>query len=118
MPKTEQEAAENRDLQKGRFMKEGPTELSDAVYKCQPCPKAQWAHSGTQEQRGLVLKHDKAIIDLPDGESCAQKARGTAERGVERAMETEGEAKDRLPEEWAWIQTAQMQNPSVLVNLD
>lgn len=99
-------------------MKEGPAELSDAVYKCQPCPSPQWARTGAQEHRGLVLKHDKAIIDLPDRESSTKKARGTAERGVGRAMETEGEAKDRLPEEWAWIQIAQMQNPSVLVNLD
>lgn len=101
-----------------RFMRGGPAELSDAVYKCHPCPNPQWGRTGTQEQRGLVLKHDKAIIDLPDGESSAKKARGTAERGVERDTETEREAKDRLPEEWAWIQIPQMQNPSVLVNLD
>lgn len=82
-------------------MKGGPAELSDAVYKCQPCPNPQWACTGTQEQRGLVLKHDKAIIDLPDRASSTKKARGTAERGLERAMEMEGEAKDRLPEEWA-----------------
>lgn len=62
-------------------MKEGPAELSDVVCKCQPCPNPQWAHTGAQEQRGLVLKHDKAIIDLPDRESCTKKAQGTAETG-------------------------------------
>lgn len=72
-------------------MKEGPAELSDAVYKCQPCPKAPWAHTRTQEHRALVLKRDKAIIDLPDSQSCAKKARGTAERGVERGRRGQGQ---------------------------
>lgn len=64
------------------------------------------------------MRHDKAIIDLAERESSAKKAPGTTERRVERVKEMEGEAKDRLPEEWAWIQIPQMQNPSVLVNLD
>lgn len=64
------------------------------------------------------MKHDKAIIDLTRRESSAKKARETTERRMERDREREGEAKDRLPEEWAWIQIPQMQNPSVLVNLD
>lgn len=64
------------------------------------------------------MKHDKAIIDPTWRESGAKNAPGTAERGVERDKETEGEAKDRLPETWAWVQIPQMQNPSILVNLD
>lgn len=64
------------------------------------------------------MKHDKAIIDLTERQSSAKKAPGTAEGKMERDKEMEGEAKDRLPEEWAWIQILQMQNPSVLVNLD
>lgn len=64
------------------------------------------------------MKHGKAIIDLPERESSAKKAPGTTERGMERDKEMEGEAKDRLPETWAGLQILQMQNPSVLVNLD
>lgn len=51
--------------------------------------------------RGLVMKHDKAILDLTRRESSARKARGTTERRIERDKEREGEAKDRFPEEWA-----------------
>lgn len=117
MPKTEQEAAENWDLG-GDLWRKGPRSFQMLFVNVSPVQSHRGARTGTQEQRGLVLKHDKAIIDLPDRESSTKKARGTEERGVGRAAGTEGEAKDRLPEEWAWIQTAQMQNPSVLVNLD
>lgn len=34
----------------------------------------------TQKERGLVMKHDKAIIDLTERESSAKKAPGTTER--------------------------------------
>lgn len=64
------------------------------------------------------MKHDKAIIDLTERESSAKKAPGTTESRMERDKEMEGEAKDRLPEKWARVQILQMQNPSVLVNLD
>lgn len=81
-------------------MKEWPEELSYVVYKCHPYLNTQWTCTVTQE-RGLVMRHDKAIIDLAERESSAKKAPGTTERRVERVKEMEGEAKDRLPEEWA-----------------
>lgn len=71
-----------------------------------------------QKERGLVMKHDKAIIDPTERESGAKNAPGTTEGRAERDKEMEGEAKDRLPEKWACIQISQMQNPSILVNLD
>jgi len=51
----------------------------------------------TQKERGLVMKHDKAIIDLAKKESSAKKAPGTTKRRMGRDKEMEGEAKDRLP---------------------
>lgn len=99
-------------------MKEWPEELSYVVDKCHPDLNTQWTCTVTQKERGLVMKHDKAIIDLTERESGAKKTPGTTERRMERDKEMEGEAKDRLPEERASIQIPQMQNPSVLVNLD
>lgn len=99
-------------------MKEWSEELSYVVYKCHPYLNAQWTCTVPQKERGLVMKHDKAIIDLTERESSAKKAPGTTERRLEHDKEMEGEAKDRLPEKRAWIQILQMQNPSVLVNLD
>lgn len=84
-----------------RFRKEWPEELSYVVYKCHPYLNPQWTCTVTQKERGLVMKHDKAIIDLTERASSAKKAPGTTERSMERDEETEGEAKDRLPEEWA-----------------
>lgn len=98
-------------------MKEGPAELFRCCLQTSALSKStEGLAQEPRSRRGLVLKHDKAIIDLPDRENSTKKKHKG--QGRERGGTCHGEAKDRLPEEWARIQITQMQNPSVLVNLD
>ena len=45
------------------FSKEWPKEFSNAVCKCHPCRNTLRTCMAVQKERGLVMKHDKAIID-------------------------------------------------------
>lgn len=115
MPKTEQEAAENWDLQ-GDLWRKDQQSFSDAVCKRQPCPNPQ---RGSRRNPGagevLSWSMTKQLLISLTGKTALKKHKG---QGRERGGTCHGEAKDRLPEEWARIQITQMQNPSVLVNLD
>lgn len=70
-------------------MKEGPAELFRCCLQTSALSKStEGLAQEPRSRRGLVLKHDKAIIDLPDRENSTKKnTRDRGERGVERAME-------------------------------
>lgn len=62
-------------------MKEGPAELFRCCLQTSALSKSTVGLAQEpRSRRGLVLKHDKAIIDLPDRENSTKKTQGTGER--------------------------------------